>query len=137
MLSGAAGCFLLQMVSHLFAPRFDVAAGTIVQPNLQPQFAHSAVLRYGFAVTSFASAQNLAILEQRYGFRDVEDFVESRQCEMAHRLGADQTEYEPLFTRIYNDSSVGTPTRQHADRTLRATEGESNRRIVAHRKLAR
>ena len=137
MLSGAAGCSLLQMVSHLFALRFDVASGTIVQPNLQAQFEHSAVLRYGLAVPSFASALNLAILEQRYGFRDVEDFVESRRCEVALRLGADQTEYEPLFTRIYNDGSVGTATRQHADRTLRAIEGERNRRIAAHRKLAR
>jgi hypothetical protein len=49
----------------------------------------------------------------------------------------DSTKYEPLFTRIHDDSSVDTPTRQYADRTLRAIEGERNRRIAAHRKLAR
>jgi K+-sensing histidine kinase KdpD len=43
-----------------------------VPPNLQSQRAHSAVLRYGLAVTSFASALGLAILVRRYGFRDVE-----------------------------------------------------------------
>jgi PAS domain S-box-containing protein len=42
-------------------------------PNLQLQFAHSPVLRYGLAATSFASALGLALLAQRYGFRNVAD----------------------------------------------------------------
>jgi hypothetical protein len=49
----------------------------------------------------------------------------------------DSTKYESLFTRIHDDASVDTPTRQYADRTLRVIEGERNRRIAAHRKLAR
>src|SRR5271166_1267393 len=52
-------------------PRVDVRR-TMARPNLQLQFAHSPVLRYGLAVTSFAIALGLALLAQRYGFRDVE-----------------------------------------------------------------
>jgi len=44
----------------------------MARPNLQLQFAHSPVLRYGLAATSFAVALGLALLAQRYGFRNVE-----------------------------------------------------------------
>lgn len=44
----------------------------MAQPKLQLQFARSAVLRYGLAVASFALALGLALLAQRYGFRNVE-----------------------------------------------------------------
>jgi hypothetical protein len=39
----------------------------MAQPKLQLQFAHSAVLRYGFAPVSFVVALGLALLAQRYG----------------------------------------------------------------------
>jgi K+-sensing histidine kinase KdpD len=42
------------------------------RPNLQLQFAHSRVLRCGLATTSVAVALGWALLEQRYGFRDLE-----------------------------------------------------------------
>jgi len=45
---------------------------TMARPNLQSQFARSPVLRYGLAAASFAVALGLALLEQRYGFRDLE-----------------------------------------------------------------
>jgi K+-sensing histidine kinase KdpD len=44
----------------------------MAQPKLQLQFAHSAVLRYGLAVVSFGVALGLALLAQRYDFRNVE-----------------------------------------------------------------
>jgi len=44
----------------------------MAQPKLQLQFAHSAVLRHGLAIASFALALGLALLAQRYGFRNVE-----------------------------------------------------------------
>ncbi len=44
----------------------------MAQPKLQLQFAHSAVLRYGLAVVSFGVALGLALLAQRYSFRNVE-----------------------------------------------------------------
>src|SRR5260370_41590365 len=44
----------------------------MAQPKLRLQFAHSAVLRYGLAVASFGFALGLALLAQRYGFRNVE-----------------------------------------------------------------
>ena len=44
----------------------------MAQPKLRLQFAHSAVLRYGLAIASFALALGLALLAQRYGFRNVE-----------------------------------------------------------------
>jgi PAS domain S-box-containing protein len=44
----------------------------MAQPKLQFQFAHSAVLRYGFGVVSFGVALGLALLAQRYGFHNVE-----------------------------------------------------------------
>jgi signal transduction histidine kinase len=44
----------------------------VARPNLQSQFAHSPVLRYGLAAASFAIALGLAFLAQRYGFRNVE-----------------------------------------------------------------
>jgi len=44
----------------------------MAQPKLQLQFAHSAVLRYGLAIASFALALGLTLLAQRYGFRNVE-----------------------------------------------------------------
>jgi PAS domain S-box-containing protein len=44
----------------------------MARPNLQLQFAHSPVLRYGLAVASFAIALGLALLAQRYGFHNVE-----------------------------------------------------------------
>ena len=40
--------------------------------NLQLRLVRSPVLRYGLAATSFAIALGLALLEQRYGFRDLE-----------------------------------------------------------------
>jgi PAS domain S-box-containing protein len=40
--------------------------------NLQLRLARSPVLRYGLAATSFAVALGFALLEQRYGFRDLE-----------------------------------------------------------------
>jgi PAS domain S-box-containing protein len=54
-------------------PTSDViqARRTMARPNLQLQFAHSPVLRYGLAVTSFVIALGLALLAQRYGFRNV------------------------------------------------------------------
>jgi PAS domain S-box-containing protein len=48
------------------------ARHTMARLNLQLQFAHSPVLRYGLAATSFAVALGLALLEQRYGFRSLE-----------------------------------------------------------------
>src|ERR1700693_4953175 len=48
------------------------ARRTMARPNLQLQFANSAVLRYGLAVGSSAIALGLALLAQRYGFRDVD-----------------------------------------------------------------
>jgi PAS domain S-box-containing protein len=45
----------------------------MARPNLQLQLAHSPVLRYGLAATSFAIALGLALLAQRYGFRNVAD----------------------------------------------------------------
>jgi hypothetical protein len=39
----------------------------MAQPKLQLQFAHSAVLRYGFALLSFVVALGLALLAQRHG----------------------------------------------------------------------
>jgi PAS domain S-box-containing protein len=44
----------------------------MAQPKLQLQFAHSPVLRYGFAVGSFAIALGLTLLAQTHGFRNVE-----------------------------------------------------------------
>jgi len=44
----------------------------MARPKLQSQFAHSPVLRCGLAATSFAIALGLALLAQRYGFRNVE-----------------------------------------------------------------
>jgi PAS domain S-box-containing protein len=44
----------------------------MAMPKLQLQFAHSPVLRYGLAVTSFVIALGLALLAQRHGFRNVE-----------------------------------------------------------------
>jgi PAS domain S-box-containing protein len=44
----------------------------MAQPKLQLQFAHSPVLRYGLAAASFAIALGLALLAQRYGFRNTE-----------------------------------------------------------------
>ena len=43
----------------------------MARPNLQLKFAHSPVVRYGLAVTSFAIALGLALLAQRYDFRDM------------------------------------------------------------------
>src|SRR3984893_5224685 len=40
--------------------------------NLQLRLARSPVLHYSLAATSFAVALGLALLEQRYGFRDLE-----------------------------------------------------------------
>src|ERR1700682_6488145 len=48
------------------------ARRTMARPNLQLQFAHSPVLRYGLAATSFALALGLALLAQRYSFHNVE-----------------------------------------------------------------
>ena len=44
----------------------------MARPNLQLRFARSPVLRYGLAAASFAIALGLALLAERYGFRDVE-----------------------------------------------------------------
>jgi PAS domain S-box-containing protein len=44
----------------------------MARPKLQSQFAHSPVLRYGLAAVSSAIALGLALLAQRYGFRNVE-----------------------------------------------------------------
>jgi PAS domain S-box-containing protein len=44
----------------------------MARPNLQLQFAHSPILRYGLAATSFAIALGLALLAQRHDFRNVE-----------------------------------------------------------------
>ncbi len=44
----------------------------MARPKLQAQFVHSCVLRYGLAATSFAIALGLALLSERFGFRDVE-----------------------------------------------------------------
>ena len=44
----------------------------MARPNLQLQFAHSPVLRYGLAAASCAIALGLALLAQRYGFLNVE-----------------------------------------------------------------
>jgi PAS domain-containing protein len=44
----------------------------MARSNLQLQMAHSPVLRYGLAVFSFAIALGLALLAQRYNFRNVE-----------------------------------------------------------------
>jgi PAS domain S-box-containing protein len=43
----------------------------MARPNLQLQFSHSLVLRYGLAAISFAIALGLAIPAQRYGFYNV------------------------------------------------------------------
>src|ERR1700688_1109662 len=48
------------------------ARRTMARPNLQLQFVRSPVLRYGLAAASFAIALGLALLAQRYGFREVE-----------------------------------------------------------------
>ncbi len=45
---------------------------TMAWPNLQLQFARSPVLRYGLAATSFVIALGLALLAERFGFRNVE-----------------------------------------------------------------
>jgi PAS domain S-box-containing protein len=44
----------------------------MARPKLQAQFSPSLVLRYGLAATSLAIALGLALLAERYGFRDVE-----------------------------------------------------------------
>jgi signal transduction histidine kinase len=44
----------------------------MARPNLQLQFAHSPVLRYGLAAASFAIGVGLAFLARSYGFRNVE-----------------------------------------------------------------
>ena len=44
----------------------------MARPKLQSQLAHSPVLRYGLAATSFAIALGMALLAERYGLRDVE-----------------------------------------------------------------
>src|SRR5258708_5232650 len=53
------------------SPRVDVRR-TMALPNLQSQIARSPVLRYGLAVTSFVIVLGLALLAQRYDFRNVE-----------------------------------------------------------------
>src|SRR6202140_4517326 len=53
------------------SPNVDVRR-TMARPNLQLQFTHSPVLRYGLGATSFAIALGLALLAQRYDFRNVE-----------------------------------------------------------------
>jgi len=45
---------------------------TLTLSNLQRRMADSPLRRYGFAVTSFAAALALALLMQRFAFRDVE-----------------------------------------------------------------
>jgi K+-sensing histidine kinase KdpD len=47
----------------------------MARQNLQLQFARSPVLRYGLAATSFAIVLGLALLAQRYGFRNLEVFL--------------------------------------------------------------
>jgi PAS domain S-box-containing protein len=44
----------------------------MARPNLQLQFAEFPILRYGLAVSSSAIALGLALLAQRYGFRDMD-----------------------------------------------------------------
>ncbi len=44
----------------------------MAQSKLQARIAQSSVLRYGLAVASFAIALGLALLAQRYDFRNVE-----------------------------------------------------------------
>jgi hypothetical protein len=44
----------------------------MARSKLQSQFARSAVLRYGLAVSSFGVTSCLALLAQRLGFRNVE-----------------------------------------------------------------
>ena len=44
----------------------------MTRANLQLRLARSPVLRYGLAAASFAIALGLALLEQRYGFRDLQ-----------------------------------------------------------------
>jgi PAS domain S-box-containing protein len=44
----------------------------MAQPKLQSQFSQSPVLRYGLAASSSAIALGLAVLSQRYGFRNVD-----------------------------------------------------------------
>src|SRR3984893_6782819 len=44
----------------------------MARSNFQLRMAHSAILRYGFGVASFALALGLAVLTQQYGFRNVE-----------------------------------------------------------------
>jgi hypothetical protein len=44
----------------------------MARQNLQLQLARSPVLRYSLAATSFAIALGLALLAQRYGFRNLE-----------------------------------------------------------------
>jgi len=44
----------------------------MAQPNLQLRFTRSPGLRYGLALASFAIALGLALVAERYGFRDVE-----------------------------------------------------------------
>jgi len=44
----------------------------LARPNLQLRLTHSPVLRYALAAASFAIALGLALLTQRYGFRNVE-----------------------------------------------------------------
>jgi PAS domain S-box-containing protein len=45
---------------------------TLARPNLQSRFTHSPVLRYALAATCFTVALGLALLEQHYGFRNLE-----------------------------------------------------------------
>jgi K+-sensing histidine kinase KdpD len=44
----------------------------MARPNLELRFARSPMLRYGLAAASFAIALSLALLTQRYGFRNIE-----------------------------------------------------------------
>jgi PAS domain S-box-containing protein len=44
----------------------------MARPNLELQIGRSSVLRYGLAVASFAIALGLALLTQRFGFRNIE-----------------------------------------------------------------
>src|ERR1700731_3540015 len=44
----------------------------LARTNLQLRLTHSPVLRYALATASFAIALGLALLTQRYGFRNVE-----------------------------------------------------------------
>jgi PAS domain S-box-containing protein len=45
----------------------------MARPNFQLRITRSPILRYGFAVASFTVALGLALLAQRYGFRNVAD----------------------------------------------------------------